>query len=115
MELNIEDKNKNILELKYLLKTGTLVLFYKEFKDEIWELNINDLAKRLYKVVGIEGDGRVQFRLHSTSKQDKDLEKISSVNFEIPNEKLRLSKTALNILVEDFDFKISVSGKIKKL
>jgi CRISPR-associated endonuclease Csn1 len=115
LELNIEDKNKNILNLKFLLKTGTLVLFYKEIKDEIWELEASDLAKRLYKVAAIEADGRIQFRLHSTAKQDGKLEITSSLNYENPNEKLRLSKTALTVLVEGFDFEISTIGRIKKL
>lgn len=115
LEFNLLDSKGNVLELKYLLKTGTLVLFYKDFKNEIWELDNVDLTTRLYKTVVIESDGRVQFRLHSTSKPDGQLEKASSVNFEIPNEKLRVSKSSLNILVEGFDFKISPTGKIQKL
>lgn len=115
LETNILDNKQNVLELKYLLKTGTLVLFFKESKNEIWEIENIDLAKRLYKTVAIESDGRVQFRLHSTSRPDGQLEKSSTVNFENPNEKLRVSKSSLNILVEGFDFKISSTGKIHKL
>lgn len=115
LETNILDNKQNVLELKYLLKTGTLVLFFKESKNEIWEIDNIDLAKRLYKTVAIESDGRVQFRLHSTSKPDGQLEKASTINFDIPNEKLRVSKSSLNILVEGFDFKISPTGKISKL
>lgn len=115
LEFNIEDKNKNILELKFLLKTGTLVLFYKNFKDEIWELDNLDLAKRLYKTVAIEADGRIQFRLHSTSKPDGQLEKSSIIDFEVANEKLRISKSSLTVLVEGFDFNISSTGKVIKI
>lgn len=115
LETNILDNKQNVLELKYLLKTGTLVLFFKESKNEIWEIDNIDLAKRLYKTVAIESDGRVQFRLHSTSKPDGQLEKASTINFDIPNEKLRVSKSSLNILVEGFDFRISSTGKIHKL
>lgn len=115
LETNILDNKQNVLELKYLLKTGTLVLFFKESKNEIWEIDNIDLAKRLYKTVAIESDGRVQFRLHSTSKPDGQLEKASTINFDIPNEKLRVSKSSLNILVEGFDFRISSTGKIEKL
>jgi CRISPR-associated endonuclease Csn1 len=115
LETNILDNKQNVLNLKYLLKTGTLVLFYKESKNEIWEIDSIDLAKRLYKTVAIESDGRVQLRLHSTSKPDGQLEKASTINFDIPNEKLRVSKSSLNILVEGFDFVISPTGKIQKL
>lgn len=115
LETNILDNKQNVLELKYLLKTGTLVLFFKESKNEIWELDNLDLSKRLYKTVAIESDGRVQFRLHSTSKPDGQLEKASTINFEKPNEKLRVSKSSLNVLVEGFDFQISPTGKIKFL
>lgn len=115
LEESILDTKQNVLKLKYLLKTGTLVLFFKESKNEIWELDNLDLSKRLYKTVAIESDGRVQFRLHSTSKPDGQLEKASTINFEKPNEKLRVSKSSLNVLVEGFDFQISPTGKIKFL
>lgn len=114
LERNILDSKQNVLQLKYLLKTGTLVLFFKESKKEIWEIGNDDLIKRLYKTVAIESDGRVQFRLHSTSKPDGQLEKASAINFEMPNEKLRVSKSSLNILVQGFDFDISSTGKISK-
>lgn len=115
LEESILDTKQNVLKLKYLLKTGTLVLFFKESKNEIWELDNLDLSKRLYKTVAIESDGRVQFRLHSTSKPDGQLEKASTINFEKPNEKLRVSKSSLNVLVEGFDFQILPTGKIKFL
>jgi len=115
LELNIIDKNKNILTLKFLLKTGTLVLFYENDKNEVHNMDDSELSKRLYKTVAIESDGRVQFRLHTVAKPDGELKKSSSVNFETPNEKLRISKSGLNILVEGYDFKITASGKIEKL
>jgi CRISPR-associated endonuclease Csn1 len=51
LELNIIDNNKNILTLRFLLKTGTLVLFYENHKDEVDNLNDFELSKRLYKTV----------------------------------------------------------------
>jgi len=112
LELNILDKNKNILTLKFLLKTGTLVLFYENHKDEVHDLDDLELSKRLYKTVAIESDGRVQFRHHTVAKPDGELKKSSNVNFEIPNEKLRISKSGLNILVQGYDFIITASGKV---
>lgn len=112
LELNIIDKNKNILILKFLLKTGTLVLFYEQEKIEVHNMGDSELSKRLYKTVAIESDGRVQFRHHTVARPDGELKKSSSVNFDIPNEKLRISKSGLNILVQGYDFKITASGKV---
>ena len=112
LELNIIDKNENILILKFLLKTGTLVLFYEHEKNEVHNMVDSELSKRLYKTVAIESDGRVQFRHHTVARPDGELKKSSSVNFDTPNEKLRISKSGLNILVQGYDFKITASGKV---
>ncbi|TXD46054.1 type II CRISPR RNA-guided endonuclease Cas9 [Polaribacter sp. IC073] len=113
LESNIIDKNKNILTLKFILKTGTLVLFYENYRSEVHDLDNIGISKRLYKTVAIESDGRVQFRHHTIAKPDSELKKSSSVNFQEPNEKLRISKSGLNILVQGYDFEISPSGKVK--
>ncbi len=121
---------RTLLPLKYIVKKGDLVLFYKETKEELKDLDIKDLTKRLYKVIGFEGDGRIQFRHHKTAMQqssknkeeqtvvkymsDNNL-KNSQINFEIPVPWLRLSIGNMNFLLNKKEIEINSIGKIKIL
>jgi CRISPR-associated endonuclease Csn1 len=108
-------KGKIVLQLKYGLKIGQAVLFYERNPIEIWELTKSEKVSRLYKITQFESDGRLQFRYHQVAKQDKDLKKASQINFLNAEEKLRISVSGFNALVEGIDFKISSLGKIQKL
>ncbi|PKP10626.1 MAG: type II CRISPR RNA-guided endonuclease Cas9, partial [Bacteroidetes bacterium HGW-Bacteroidetes-3] len=79
---------KTQLPLKYEVKKGDLVLFYNENKAELNEIGINDLGKRLYKVIGFEGDGRIQFRHHKTAMQQSssNKEELTIVKFMADNQ-----------------------------
>lgn len=121
---------KSGLSLKYILKKGMMVLMYDKSPDEIWELTDCERVKRLYKIIGFEGDGRIQFRLHQTAMQQsssnvdemtiikymKENElKNSEINFKTPVPWLRLTKGNLNFIVNNVDFKITLTGKTTKL
>ena len=112
--IEIGRKSKTILNKKGVLKKGVLVIFYENNPDEIWKLTIEEVRKRLYKIIAFENDGRIQFRFHQEAQPDGDLNKSSSINFETPNEKLRLSLGNCNILIQNTDFKFSKTGKIEK-
>ncbi len=105
--------NKSNLPLKYILKKGIMVLMYENDINEILELSGIDLLKRLYKLVKFDVQGRVTFRPHSEAKQASKLKEVYSVDFNIQKEQIRLQVSKLNILVEDYDFKISASGKLE--
>lgn len=115
--------------LKYLIKTGTLVLFYKESPEELYNASYSLLNKRLYKVIVLNKDGRLKFKYHKEARipetiktdflRDKGQEApksltqgLSSFDFNQPAPYLLLSQKSQTMLVEDFDFKISSSGKI---
>ena len=118
---------KTQLPLKYEVKKGDLVLFYKENKEELNEIGNQDLTKRLYKVIAFEGDGRIQFRHHKTAMQqsssnkeeltivkfmaDNNL-KNSQVNFENPVPWLRLRVSNCDFLLIKKEFEITSTGKI---
>ena len=70
---NIVPQVKNDCHLKYVLKKGTMVIFYKETADEVWEYSLEDLVKNLYYVSVIESDGRVTFKHQQEARQDKEL------------------------------------------
>ncbi len=120
---------KNGKKLKYVLKKGTLVLFYEKSVDDFWGLRKSEKVKRLYNIIGFEGDGRIQFRYHQTALQQSSKNKDeltivkymkdnklknSEINFINPLPWLRLTKGNFNFLVENYDFNISVTGNILK-
>ena len=100
------------LPLKYLLKKGDMVLFYKKNVEEVFELSQVDLNKRLYKLAKFDAQGRLTFRYHKEARQASDLKEIYNVDFEKPFEQIRLQVSKLDILLENKDFKLSSSGKI---
>ncbi len=122
--------------MKYLIKTGILVLFWAQNPEELKVKNkkaTNELAKkRLYKVVKMNKDGRITFKYHQEAKNDEKLKSDfeeefdqkapkslvngeSYVDFENPFPKLLLSPSKFNFLVEGYEFEISSVGELKWL
>lgn len=121
---------KSDLPLKYTVKKGDLVLFYNESKLELEELEDSELVNRLYKVIGFESDGRIQFRHHKTAMQQSSANKEemtivkymadnslknSQIEFENPVPWLRLTMANFNFLLNNIEFKISSLGKVRVL
>ncbi len=122
----------SLLKLKGVIKTGTMVIFWKNNPEELQELDNDVLVKRLYKTIKMNKDGRITFKLHNEARNDEMLKndylKIyktnppksltngeSYVDFESPFPKLLLSPKNFNFLIENKDFEIDVLGKIKFL
>ncbi len=103
-------------KLKNIIKVGNLVILYENFPEEIWDLDLDTLSKRLYKVYGFRGDdGRVKLRHHQEARPDKDQDKaVSQIDFNKSNSKLIISLGNLKCLVEGIDFVMSVTGKIEQ-
>jgi CRISPR-associated endonuclease Csn1 len=104
--------DKTGLPLKYILKKGLMVLFFKENHQEILELPISNLHNRLYKLAKFDAQGRLTFRTHFEARQASDLKEIYDIDFENPFEQIRLQVSKLNMLVEGYEFILSSSGKI---
>lgn len=107
--------DKTGLPLKYILKKGLMVIFYKNTPSEIFDLDLINLQKRLYKLSKFDAQGRLTFRTHFEAKQASELKENYSVDFENPFEQIRLQVSKLDIIVEGYDFKITPSGKISKM
>ena len=121
---------KTNFPLKYALTKNTQVIFYENNPEEIWELDIIEKQKRLYKIIGFESDGRIQLRFHQTAMQqsskikdeltivkfmkDNNL-KNSVVNFKNPVPWLRITGKNFNFIVNGVDFKITTTGTIIKI
>ena len=104
--------DKTGLPLKYILKKGLMVLFFKENPQEVLELPIIDLHNRLYKLAKFDAQGRLTFRTHFEARQASDLKEVYNVDFEFPFEQIRLQVSKLNMLVEGYEFIVTSSGKI---
>ncbi|MAM33799.1 MAG: hypothetical protein CMH28_01850 [Micavibrio sp.] len=112
------------IPLRAILKPGQRVLFYQNTPDELGSLNPADLSKRFYKVVKFEKDGRIVFEHHSNAKDDNALKELagehgksiyngfSTINFEAPWPKLKLSRGNLDLLIECVDFDQDETGKL---
>ena len=117
------------LPLKCILKTGTMVLFYEKSPKELYECGVEELSKRLYKVIVMNKDGRVAFKYHLEARNDEKIKEdywkefkseppklltkgYSSINFVEPYPKLLLSKDNFNMMVEGYHFNITSAGKI---
>jgi CRISPR-associated endonuclease Csn1 len=104
--------DKTSLQLKYILKKGSMVLFYKENPQEIFELSNKDLHNRLYKLAKFDAQGRLTFRTHFEARQASDLKEIYNVDFENPFEQIRLQVSKLDMMVEGYEFTMTPAGKI---
>lgn len=107
----------NDYPLKYILRTGTMVLFYEQSADELYDCSRSELAKRLYKVTGMAADGRIKFTYHQEARDDKAITAecgmgISQFNPNNPAARLRLTVGNLNMYVECYDFELTVTGEI---
>ena len=111
---NIVPQIKNDCHLAYILKKGTMVIFYKETVDEVWEYSSADFAKNLYYVSVIESDGRVTFKYQQEARQDKELPRTASEAMDI-KPKIRIGLASAKILVQGYDFEINELGEIKRL
>ncbi|MDE6046383.1 MAG: CRISPR-associated protein Csn1, partial [Alistipes sp.] len=100
--------------LKYILKPGTMVLFYKKSPEELHECSQAELAKRLYKVVAMSVEGRIQFLFHQEAREQTTLGPgIATFDADHPVPKLRLSISGFNAYVEGYDFELTVAGELK--
>lgn len=103
--------------LRCILKTGTMVLFYENSPEELYDCSKRELAKRLYKVRAMANEGRIVFIYHQEARDDKAVTAecgngISQFDPKNPPAKLRLSVSKFNMLVEGSDFELTVTGEI---
>lgn len=113
----VDQSDGNDYPLKWILKTGTMVLFYENSPEELYECSKRELTKRLYKIKAIANEGRIVFIYHQEARDDKSVTKecgngLSQFDTSNPPAKLRLSVSKINVMVEGYDFDLSVTGEI---
>ncbi len=109
--------------LKYILRTGTMVLFYENSPEELYECSRAELAKRLYKVTGMSSMliqkkynyGIVILKHQQESRPAGEL-KAKNGEWKI-GENYRpmiiVNHNQLNAYIEGHDFDLTVTGEIK--
>ena len=103
--------DKDDYPLKWILKIGTMVFFYENSPSEIYEAQVSDLSQRLYKVYGLEGDGRIRF-IHCQDAEGSSKDQTRWTK-ECNRVKLRVTCNNLKLLIEGVDFDMTVTGEIK--
>ena len=114
------------LPLKCILKTGTMVLFYEKSPKELYNCSVEELSKRLYKVIGLSSTttvtgnkeyyfGRLDFRHHMEARRTSDLslKKGSWKAGEDFRPLVGMLHSQFSAYVEGYDFYITSTGQIK--
>lgn len=112
----------NEKQLHYLLKVGTMVLFFENSPQELYECSPAELAKRLYKVTGLSSMtvqkkysyGVISFKSHQEARPANEL-KGRMGEWKIEDEYrpiISVYNTRLKCLVEGCDFYLSTSGHL---
>ena len=112
----VPQTNENGFPLKWLLKTGTMVLFYENSPEELFECSQEELVKRLYKVTAMSGsDERLYLTHHQEARQVKELDRKDGAwkIGEAYRPLIRLRYTQLHAYVEGYDFELTVTGEIE--
>ena len=116
-------KTKHLIPLYSILMIDQKVLFYEGEIDELKDLTVFELGKRLYRITKFE-DGRICFKNHLNAMPEDELKKemkrlglpdvgVSSFDFLKPAPKLRLSKSSFNFAIENKHFIMLPDGDIK--
>ena len=122
----VPQSDKDGFPLKYILKTGTMVLFYENSPAELHECSEQELAKRLYKITTmssmtlkrengkIDRYGVLVLRHHQEARPATELKEKNGIwkTGEEYRPLIKLYHTQLNAYVEGYDFELSVTGKI---
>jgi CRISPR-associated endonuclease Csn1 len=109
--------NKDNIKLKAIIKVGTRVLMYDKSIEEINNLSVMDLNKRLFVVYKFNstGSNHIYLQNHLEARQDSEIpstEEFSSFNPKIYQARLTLVATSFNCLIEGIDFDITPIGEI---
>lgn len=115
----------NGMPLKWVLKVGTMVLFYEKSPKELYDCPQAELARRLYKVIGLStnpagnGYGAINLRFHQEARplNDPSAKKKNGTwkIGEIIRPCIEVLHTQFNALVQGQDFTITETGTIKFL
>ena len=119
----VPQSDSNDYPLKYILRTGTMVLFYENSPEELYECSHAELTKRLYKVTGMStmviqkryNYGILTLKHHQEARPAGEL-KVKSGEWKMGEDYrplILINHNQCNALVEGYDFELTVAGEIK--
>lgn len=117
-EKQFTDKNKNIYNLKYVIKKKDKVIFYNKDKFELKDLSYNQLRNRLFLISGIEQNkaGKkitTQNPFYSMEMIKNLPTKVSELRLNETIGEYKLSQGNWKFIVEGYDFEINSTGKVE--
>ena len=109
------------LPLKCILKIGTMVLFYEKSPNELYGCTVEELSKRLYKIVGISAGSEtypyatILCRHHMEARKAKEITAKNGVwkIGEAYRPVIRILHTQIKAYVEGLDFDLALDGQVK--
>ncbi len=113
------------IPLKAVINVGTMVILWENTPDEVWDLSIEEIKKRLFKVNGLSiltiqkkyNYGRIYLKIHNDSHPSTELKEHSgeykSTDDIFPFRMILHNQ--LNALIEGIDFTITPLGKLIKI
>ncbi len=110
-------KNKKRYILSTIIKVGTRVLMYKEKLEELYELDYENLLKRLYNVYQFNSpssnriylQSHIEARSNDKIRNDEDFSVFDNTKYQA---RLNLVSTNFSCIIEGRDFEISKNGEI---
>jgi len=123
-------ENEDIqMPLKGILKIGTMIILWEDNPEEVWEIEQEEISKRLYKVIGLSNQrikskaGKINeyativLRFHQESRPSSELKVQDGVFVRNEDYKAqrKLNHNQFNALIEGLNFEISTLGEIKRM
>jgi CRISPR-associated endonuclease Csn1 len=120
------EKDENELPLKYILTKGKMVLIYDKSPDEFLEMSENKILERLFQITQLDVEGScIKLLHHQEAREKKIITESMGLKIGMKGGKnlgehkkfpwIKISENSFDCLVQDYDFKITPSGKINFL
>ena len=121
------EKDENELPLKYILTKGKMVLIYDKSPDEFLEMSENKILERLFQITQLDVEKSAEIKLlhHIEAREKKIITEFMGLKIGMKGGKnldeqkkfpwIKIGVNSFDCLVQDYDFKITPSGKIEKL
>jgi CRISPR-associated endonuclease Csn1 len=118
------EKDENENKLKYILTKGKMVLIYDKKPDELYEMSPKMLLCRLFQITQLDVEKSAEIKLlhHIEAREKKEITEMMGLKTGMKGGKnigehkkypwIKIGVNSFDCLVEDYDFKISTSGKI---
>ena len=117
------EKDENGLALKYILTKGKMILMYDKSPNEFLEMSESKISERLYQITQLDVEGScIKLLYHQEAREKKVITESMGLKIGMKGGKnlgehknfpwIKISENSFDCLVQDYDFKISASGKI---